>query len=59
VARERLGFDGRPATVYEQSNEESVEQVRSMLARTVTPERPHEVAVRASRPAPAAVLTAG
>ncbi|TXK34850.1 ABC transporter permease [Nonomuraea sp. C10] len=51
VARERLGFDGHPTTVYERSTEESVARVRGMLARTVSPERPHEVAV--SRPSDA------
>ncbi|MEW9554588.1 ABC transporter permease [Nonomuraea sp. NPDC050783] len=51
AARERLGFDGHPTTVYERSSEETVEQVRGMLARTVSPERPHEIAV--SRPSDA------
>ncbi|MEV4396652.1 ABC transporter permease [Nonomuraea sp. NPDC049607] len=56
VAQERLGFDGHPTTVYERSSEESVEQVRGMLARTVSPERPHEIAV--SRPSDALVARA-
>lgn len=51
VAARRLGFDGHPTTVHERSTEESVAQVRGMLARTVSPERPHEVAV--SRPSDA------
>ncbi|WP_157252483.1 ABC transporter permease [Nonomuraea typhae] len=51
AARERLDFDGHPTTVYERSTEESVERVRGLLARTVSPERPHEVAV--SRPSDA------
>ncbi|MEU5861816.1 ABC transporter permease [Nonomuraea sp. NPDC047529] len=56
VAQERLGFDGHPTTVYERSSEESVEQVRGVLARTVSPERPHEIAV--SRPSDALVARA-
>ncbi|MFD8532511.1 ABC transporter permease [Streptosporangium canum] len=56
AARERLGFDGHPTTVYERSSEETVEQVRGMLARTVSPERPHEIAV--SRPSDALVARA-
>ncbi|MER5620912.1 ABC transporter permease [Streptosporangium sp. NPDC002544] len=56
AARERLGFDGHPTTVYERSSEEMVEQVRGMLARTVSPERPHEIAV--SRPSDALVARA-
>ncbi|WP_031161713.1 ABC transporter permease [Streptosporangium roseum] len=56
AARERLGFDGHPTTVYERSREETVKQVRGMLARTVSPERPHEIAV--SRPSDALVARA-
>ncbi|GGT22551.1 ABC transporter permease [Nonomuraea spiralis] len=56
VAQERLGFDGHPTTVYERSSEESVEQVAGMLARTVSPERPYEIAV--SRPSDALVARA-
>ncbi|MQA86167.1 MAG: FtsX-like permease family protein [Streptosporangiales bacterium] len=46
-----LGFDGAPTTVYERSAPESVEDVRSVLPRTVNPEHPEEVEV--SRPSDA------
>jgi ABC-type lipoprotein release transport system permease subunit len=46
-----LGFDGHPTTVYERSAEEAVEDVRSVLPRTVNPENPDEVTV--SRPSDA------
>jgi putative ABC transport system permease protein len=43
-----LGFDGHPTTVYEHSTDESVHDVRAVLAASVDPEHPEEVAV--SRP---------
>jgi putative ABC transport system permease protein len=46
-----LGFDAAPTTVYTRSAEESVEQVRRVLAATVNPEAPNEVQV--SRPSDA------
>jgi ABC-type lipoprotein release transport system permease subunit len=46
-----LGFDGHPTTIYERSDPEAVEQVRSLLPRTVNPANPEEVQV--SRPSDA------
>lgn len=59
VAEQKLGFDGHPTTVYERSPDESVEDVRSVLAASVNPANPEQVAV--SRPSDAlqAQLTAG
>ncbi|MEV1178616.1 ABC transporter permease [Nonomuraea sp. NPDC049784] len=51
AAQELLGFDGYATTIYERSSDESVESVREVLARTVNPENPEEVAV--SRPSDA------
>ncbi|WP_433226474.1 ABC transporter permease [Actinomadura formosensis] len=51
AARRYLGFDGHPTTVYERSTDASVDDVRDVLARTVSPERPEEVEV--SRPSDA------
>ncbi|GAA2838072.1 ABC transporter permease [Crossiella cryophila] len=51
VAKEQLGFDGHPTTVYERSLESTVEQVRNVLAATVNPKNPDEVKV--SRPSDA------
>ncbi|MFA1545521.1 ABC transporter permease [Actinomadura chokoriensis] len=51
AARRYLGFDGHPATVYERSTDASVNDVRDVLARTVSPEHPEEVGV--SRPSDA------
>ncbi|WP_162795349.1 ABC transporter permease, partial [Nonomuraea lactucae] len=51
VAKRLLGFGGHPTTIYERSDEQSVEAVRAVLARTVNPERPDEVEV--SRPSDA------
>lgn len=51
VAKQRLGFDGYPTTVYTRSREESVEAVRSVLGATANPEHPYEVEV--SRPSDA------
>jgi putative ABC transport system permease protein len=51
AARRYLGFDGHPTTIYERSTDASVNDVRDVLARTVSPEHPEEVAV--SRPSDA------
>ncbi|WP_017559703.1 ABC transporter permease [Nocardiopsis baichengensis] len=51
AASDRLGFDGSPTTIYERSDEESVEEVRSLLPATVKPANPEEV--RVSRPSDA------
>ena len=51
AARTYLGFDGHPTTLYERSTDASVEAVRDVLARTVSPEHPEEVEV--SRPSDA------
>ncbi|MEV0390552.1 FtsX-like permease family protein [Nonomuraea sp. NPDC050643] len=51
AAARLLGFDGSPTTIYERSSDETVEQVREVLPRTVNPENPDEVAV--SRPSDA------
>lgn len=51
VAREQMGFDGHPTTLYERSSQESVQDVRDVLARTVNPENPGQVEV--SRPSDA------
>ncbi|GAA1802557.1 ABC transporter permease [Actinomadura chokoriensis] len=51
AARRHLGFDGHPTTIYERSTDASVNDVRDVLARTVNPEHPEEVAV--SRPSDA------
>lgn len=46
-----LGHDGRPTTVYTRSDSSAVPTVRSLLAPTISPERPGEVKV--SRPSDA------
>lgn len=51
VAEERLGFDGRPTTVYTRSDESRLEDVRAVLAATANPQAPNEVDV--SRPSDA------
>ncbi|MEU8230511.1 ABC transporter permease [Actinoplanes sp. NPDC048967] len=51
AAQRLLAFDGSPTTVYTRSAEESVEQVRQVLAATANPEAPNEVKV--SRPSDA------
>ncbi|WP_433462695.1 ABC transporter permease [Spirillospora sp. CA-128828] len=51
AAQRYLGFDGHPTTIYERSTDASVDDVREVLARTVSPERPEEVEV--SRPSDA------
>lgn len=44
-ARTSLGFDGHPTVLYVQSQESEIEQVRSVLAETIHPERPGQVNV--------------
>ncbi|WP_433727375.1 ABC transporter permease [Actinoplanes sp. CA-051413] len=51
AAQKLLAFDGSPTTVYTRAAEESVEQVRQVLAATANPEAPNEVKV--SRPSDA------
>ncbi|MGP4023395.1 ABC transporter permease [Actinomadura sp. 3N407] len=51
AAERYLGFDGHPTTIYERSADAAVEDVRNVLARTVSPEHPEEVEV--SRPSDA------
>lgn len=51
VAQSMFGFDGHPSTVYERSTDAGVEDVRSVLASTVNPQDPEQVAV--SRPSDA------
>jgi putative ABC transport system permease protein len=51
VARELLGFDGFPTTVYTRTNESAVEAVQGVLAATANPQAPNEVEV--SRPSDA------
>ncbi|POM26961.1 putative ABC transporter permease YknZ [Actinomadura rubteroloni] len=51
TARDRLGFDGAPTTIYERSTPETVEAVRAVLAGTIDPEHPEQVDV--SRPSDA------
>ncbi|WP_163510584.1 ABC transporter permease [Fodinicola acaciae] len=59
AAQSVLGFDGHPTTVYERSPDESVQDVREVLAASVNPANPDQVTV--SRPSDAlqAQLTAG
>jgi len=51
AAKTYLNHDGHPTTVYERSADEAVERVRTVLARTVSPENPNEAKV--SRPSDA------
>jgi putative ABC transport system permease protein len=51
VARQLLGFDGHPTTVYERSADAAVPAVESVLAATVNPAHPDQVVV--SRPSDA------
>jgi putative ABC transport system permease protein len=51
VAKDLLGFDGSPTTIYERSDESAVADVASLLPSTVNPSNPEEVAV--SRPSDA------
>ncbi|GAA2096728.1 ABC transporter permease [Actinomadura alba] len=46
-----LGFDGHPTSIYERSTDSTVTAVGAVLAETVSPEHPEEVAV--SRPSEA------
>ncbi|MFI6603695.1 ABC transporter permease [Nonomuraea sp. NPDC050536] len=59
VAQARLGFDGRPTTVYTRSADAEVEAVRSVLAATANPEAPNEVQVSRPSDALAAKQAAG
>nr|WP_042190671.1 ABC transporter permease [Kibdelosporangium sp. MJ126-NF4]CEL19506.1 Protein of unknown function DUF214 [Kibdelosporangium sp. MJ126-NF4]CTQ94695.1 Protein of unknown function DUF214 [Kibdelosporangium sp. MJ126-NF4] len=45
AAKERLGFDGHPTTVYARAQDSQVESVRGILAATASPEHPNEVEV--------------
>ncbi|MEE4590704.1 ABC transporter permease [Streptomyces sp. DSM 41524] len=45
VGQTRLGFDGRPTTLYERSADSRVEQVHGLIPRTVDPQTPHNVEV--------------
>lgn len=58
VAEEVLGFDGAPTTIYERSPESAVDDVRNVLAATVNPDNPLEVAVSRPSDALAAQATA-
>ncbi|WP_406279766.1 ABC transporter permease [Embleya sp. NBC_00896] len=51
AARDVLGFDGHPTRIYERSTEDSVADVRGVLAETVNPANPSGVKV--SRPSDA------
>ena len=51
VAEDQLAFDGYATTVYTRANEDQVEAVQGVLARTTNPESPNEVQV--SRPSDA------
>lgn len=51
IAQTAFGFDGSPTTVYERSEEASVNRVRALLAPTISPAAPDEVEV--SRPSDA------
>ncbi|MFK4188236.1 ABC transporter permease [Streptomyces sparsogenes] len=51
AAREYLGFDGHPSTVYVRTEEDRVTAVRDVLAATANPEHPNQVVV--SRPSDA------
>ncbi|MFD4175735.1 ABC transporter permease [Streptomyces anulatus] len=51
AATRYFGFDGRPTTIFERSSDASVEDVRAVLARTVSPG--NEAGVRVSRPSDA------
>ena len=46
VARELLGFDGHPTTVYVKAAENAVADVRAVLGATINPESPFGVAVQ-------------
>ncbi|KOX20678.1 MULTISPECIES: ABC transporter permease [unclassified Streptomyces] len=44
-AQRLLGFDGHPTAVYERSTDASVRTVQKLLASTIDPRNPHNVAV--------------
>ncbi|MFF4081651.1 ABC transporter permease [Streptomyces sp. NPDC001777] len=51
AAERHFGFDGHPTTVFERSTDASVEDVRAILARTVSPGK--ETGIKVSRPSDA------
>ena len=51
AAERHFGFDGHPTTVFERSTDASVEDVRAVLARTISPG--NERGIRVSRPSDA------
>lgn len=51
VATSMFDFTGNPTTVYERSEDESVDRIRDLLAPTISPQAPEEVEV--SRPSDA------
>jgi len=59
VAEELLGFNGHPTTIYESSSDDDVASVRAVLAATVSPEHPDQVAVSQPSDALTAQLKAG
>jgi putative ABC transport system permease protein len=59
AARQLLGFNGHPTSIYERSSDDAVDSVRSVLAATVDPEHPDQVAVSNPSDALAAQLAAG
>jgi putative ABC transport system permease protein len=59
VAEQLLGFNGHPTTIFERSDDDAVDSVRSVLAATVDPEHPDQVAVSQPSDALTAQLAAG
>ncbi|MEL5956134.1 ABC transporter permease [Streptomyces sp. CLV115] len=51
AAERHFGFDGHPTTVFERSTDASVEDVRAVLARTISPG--DEAGIKVSRPSDA------
>ncbi|WP_119697948.1 ABC transporter permease [Microbacterium halotolerans] len=51
AARTLFGYDGSPTTIYERSADDAVDEVRSLLAATISPQAPNDVDV--SRPSDA------
>ncbi|WP_211128320.1 ABC transporter permease [Streptomyces yatensis] len=45
AGRTRLGFDGRPTTIYERSADDRVDAVHGLIPRAVDPQTPHNVEV--------------
>lgn len=45
AARDYLGFDGHPSTIYVRADDRAVPQVRQVLGRTINPRSPGEVRV--------------